>query len=299
MLVMGAIAIGFAPIFVRLSEVGPTATGFWRTALAAPLLWAWMLSEAQSPRPPRQPVLSDLPRLALPGLFFAADLFCWHWSIHYTSVTNATLLSNVAPVFVTLASWWLFGERFTPTFLGGLALAIGGVVVLMGDSLSLGRTNLAGDALGVATAVFYGGYLLSVGRLRATFSTATVVAWSALVTAAALLPAAVLTGEGLPPASLRGWLILLGLAWLSHAGGQTLIAFALAHLPAAFSSVSLLVQPVAAAVLAWALLAEPLGEWQGLGGAIVLAGVLLARRGAGRRPGSASGRAPARAGRAR
>ena len=135
--------------------------------------------------------------------------------------------------------------------------------------------------------------------MRATFSTATVVAWSALVTAAALLPAAVLTGEGLLPASLSGWLILLGLAWLSHAGGQTLIAFALAHLPAAFSSVSLLVQPVAAAVLAWALLAEPLGEWQGLGGAIVLAGVLLARHGAGRRATPAAARTPARGGRAR
>ncbi len=82
----------------------------------------------------------------------------------------------------------------------------------------------------------------------------------------------------------RGWLVLLALGWISHAGGQTLIAFALAHLPAAFSSVSLLIQPVAAALFAWLLLREPLGAVQALGGAIVLADIVLARRGAVARP---------------
>ncbi|HSK38859.1 MAG TPA: EamA family transporter, partial [Arenibaculum sp.] len=65
----------------------------------------------------------------------------------------------------------------------------------------------------------------------------------------------------------------------SHAGGQSLIAYALAHLPAAFSSVSLLLQPAAAAILAWALLGEALGPWQAAGAVIVLAGIFLARRG--------------------
>ena len=73
--------------------------------------------------------------------------------------------------------------------------------------------------------------------------------------------------------------MLLGLALVSHAGGQSLITYALAHLPAAFSSVSLLLQPAAAAVLAWALLAEPLGALQAIGGVVVLAGILMARRG--------------------
>ena len=74
--------------------------------------------------------------------------------------------------------------------------------------------------------------------------------------------------------------MLIGLGLVSHAGGQSLIAYALAHLPAAFSSLSLLVQPVAAAVLAWIILGESIGVWQVLGGAIVLSGILLARRNA-------------------
>ncbi len=93
-----------------------------------------------------------------------------------------------------------------------------------------------------------------------------------------LLPVALLSGEELFTSTFYGWAVLLGIALVSHIGGQGLIAYALVHLPAAFSSVSLLVQPVAAAALAWAILGEALGAWQGLGGAVVLAGIVLARR---------------------
>jgi len=90
---------------------------------------------------------------------------------------------------------------------------------------------------------------------------------------------AIASGEALAPQSAAGWLKLLGLAWISHCAGQGLIAYSLAHLPAAFSSVSLLFQPVMAAVFAWIVLSEPLAPLQMLGGAVVLAGIYLARRG--------------------
>jgi drug/metabolite transporter (DMT)-like permease len=110
------------------------------------------------------------------------------------------------------------------------------------------------------------------------------MAWSTTATAIVVLPAALLSGEAFLPGTAEAWLVLLGLACVSHVGGQGMIAYALAHLPAAFSSVSLLVQPVLAAVFAWILLAEPLGPLQALGGLIVLTGIALARRGAPRRP---------------
>ena len=88
-----------------------------------------------------------------------------------------------------------------------------------------------------------------------------------------------LSGESFFPFSWQGWLVLLGLAWLVHAGGQGLIAFAMAHLPAAFSSVTLLIQPVTATILAWLLLSEVIGPWQAAGGGLVLAGIFVARRG--------------------
>jgi drug/metabolite transporter (DMT)-like permease len=78
--------------------------------------------------------------------------------------------------------------------------------------------------------------------------------------------------------TLFGWMILVALALFSHAGGQSLIAYALAHLPASFSSVGLLLQPAVAALLAWSLLAEPLGWLQAVGGVVVLIGIVTARR---------------------
>jgi drug/metabolite transporter (DMT)-like permease len=94
-----------------------------------------------------------------------------------------------------------------------------------------------------------------------------------------LLPIALISGESLVATTVFGWAMLAGLALISHAGGQSMIAYALAHLPAAFGSVSLLLQPAAAAVLAWWILDEALGPWQALGAAVILAGIYLARRG--------------------
>ena len=278
-LIAGAMGIAFSPIFVRLSDLGAPVTAFWRPALAIPALLIWVAFDqrGQSPRR-RSPTRRDYGLLVLSGFMFAGDLFFWHWSIQFTSIANSTLLANFAPIFVTLASWLLFGERFTPRFLIALGLGITGAVVLMGDSLTISPDHLLGDAMGLVTAMFYGGYIIVVGRLRTRFSTAVIMSWSSIVTAVFLLPLALHYDGPLLTTTLYGWGVLLGLGLVSHAGGQSLIAYALAHLPAAFSSLSLLVQPVASTVLAWIILDEAIGAWQGLGGAIVLFGILLARR---------------------
>ncbi|HLE93261.1 MAG TPA: DMT family transporter [Sulfuricaulis sp.] len=277
-LLLGATAIGLAPIFVRLSELGPTATAFHRMFLSLPVLGFWFWLNRRSQRK-RAPALnrSTWKWIVAAGLFFAADLAVWHWSIKITSVANATLLANLAPVFVALTGWGMFGERYRSAFLIGLAVAFSGALVLMGDSLSFSRERVTGDILGVLTAIFYAGYIISVARLRASVSTATVMFASAVVTSLALLPVALLSGENLWPATAHGWTVLAALAVISHVGGQGLITYALAHLSAAFGSVGLLWQPVAAAILAWVILSEPLGPWQAMGGVIVLLGIYLAR----------------------
>ncbi len=276
-LFLGAGLIAFAPLFVRLSELGPTATALHRALLALPLLWAWMA--AAGPGGTATPNRRDKARMLLAGLFFAGDLFLWHWSVVHTSIANATLFANLQPVFVTLGAVLLFGARVTPTFLAGLALALVGTATVIGDSLTLGGDHLFGDLLGVGTAVFYAAYLLAIGRARARFPVRVVMAWSTLGTMLGLLPLALLSGQALWPPTLFAWAILLGLAWGSHCGGQGLIAYALAHLAAPFSAASLLVQPVLAAALAWLVLGEALGPWQAAGAAVVLAGLYIARRG--------------------
>ena len=280
-LFIGAAAIAFSPIFVRMSELGPSATAFYRVFFAIPVLWIWVYFsnpiEARH-RHPSSP--GDYIRLTLAGIFFSCDLAVWHWSIKLTSVANSTLLANAAPIFVTLGGFFLFGERFSKLFIIGLICAITGIFLLMSDSYTLGQRNLLGDFLGILTAIFYAAYILTVGKLRSEFSTATVMIWSGIVSCLALIPMALLSGEGLFASSLTGWLVLLLLALLSQAGGQSLITFSLAQLSPALGSVGLLLQPVLAALLAWVLFGEVLGSLQLFGGMIVLVGIYFAKRGA-------------------
>ena len=272
----GAIGIAFAPIFVRWSEVGPVATAFWRMTLALPLLVLWA---SLQPRGTGQPVRrAGLVMALLAGLFFAADLAVWHWSIRLTSVANATFLANLAPVAVTLGAWLLLGERAKPVFFVGMALALTGAALLV--RANVGSDNaLLGDSLGILTALFYAGYQLCVKRLRDTQSTARIMLISGTACAAVLLPLALAAGETVLPTTLTGWLVVLALAVVCQFAGQSLITYAVAHLSASFSSVSLLVQPVAAAALAWLLFGEALAALQWWGGAAVLVGIYLARRG--------------------
>jgi drug/metabolite transporter (DMT)-like permease len=272
----GAVFIALSPIWVRLSEVGPTASAFWRVCLAVPLLWILFFSVKTKETTSFK---TQFPLLVVAGIAFAGDLAFWHWSIQYTSVANSTLLANLASIFVTLAAWLLWKQRPNALFLAGLAAALFGVVLLVQASLGSSPTALLGDALGVVTAMFYAWYLLTVKRLRERGAgTLGLMAVTTTITAVILLPVALASGEALLPATAVGWLKLLGLAWISHAAGQGLIAYALAQLPAGFTSVGLLLQPVIAAFFAWILLGEPLVAMQVAGGAVVLAGIYLARK---------------------
>lgn len=272
-LLLGAVAIATSALFVKVSETGPVATAFWRVFLALPFLWAWSVIEQRERH--STSFARDQRLLIAAGLFFAGDLAVWHWSIVLTSVANSTLLANLAPIFVTLAAWLLFRQQLSAKFLAGLATALTGMVVLIGGDFTLSGKELIGDALGVVTAMFYAGYQLTVTRLRARVATSTIMAWSGLFTTIVLLPVALLSGERMLPVTDIGWIKLIGLALISQVAGQSLIAYAMAHLPATFSSVGLLLQPVMAAVFAWILLGEAVSALQLVGGITVLIGIRI------------------------
>lgn len=276
-LIAGALAIASAGIFVRLSETGPIATAFWRGALALPLLALWSYRQAARGGAQRPVALWVLPdrRLLWAGGFFAGDLALWHWSLLLTSIAASTLEANLAPLFVTLIAWVAWRERPQPRFLIALALALAGVTLIVSPKLSGRGGALVGDLLGVGTAVFYAGYLAVVSRLRSSHTTGLVMWWTTLSFTLLLLPLA-LTEKFLPDTA-HGWAILIGLALVAQFIGQGLIAYALAHLPATFGSIGLLVQPLASAVYAWLLLGERLVPLQVLGAVIVLGAIALAR----------------------
>jgi drug/metabolite transporter (DMT)-like permease len=281
-LFLGGLAIGCGPIFVRLSETAPIATAFWRLLLAQPFLWAILAWSARSGKQPLWPTRRDAGRMALVGFLFTGDLAVWHWSIKLTSVANATLLGNFAPAFAALFAWLLWHEKIPRVLLMGMAIAFGGLVLLMygrtAPTQTGGTAPALGNALGLLTAAFYASYMLSAKQVRTHYSSAALMAWSGVFCSVFLLICALLMGGAFFPATPHGWLVLLGLALLTHVVGQSLITYAIAHLSVTFSSVGLLIQPVVAAFFAWLLLGEAIGAPQIAGGAFVLIGIFVARK---------------------
>ncbi|MHB8529916.1 MAG: DMT family transporter [Caulobacteraceae bacterium] len=270
-LLLGAITIATSPILFRLSHTGPAAAGCWRLLFALPWLAPFALRGGRTGR-------GFSLVLVLAGVMFAGDLACWHYAIRYTSVANATVLSNLSPVLVTLGAWALWRERPSGGFVAGLAAALAGAVVMAmsraGHGQPIAHTGL-GNALGAATAGWYGLYFLAVRKARARHTTAEVMIWSSLVGAPILMGLALALREPLVPPGLSGWAALAGLG-LAQAAGQGAIAWALGRLSAATAAVVVLIQPIAAALFAWTVLGEDITWLQSLGGAMAIGGVAFA-----------------------
>ncbi|MEE2526016.1 DMT family transporter [Hyphobacterium sp. HN65] len=278
-LIMGAVAIGMAAPLVKLSELGPQTVGFWRMALTIPFAFAWM----QFDRNP--PAKADAPsgpkkwlHLALPGLLFAGDLAFWHAGIKITSVANATFLANLQPVFVVLAAWLIFKETITRQFLMAAGLAVAGAALLSAGNLTVAPDRWPGDALSIATAVWYASYILAVRQARRFASTGTVIFFTALVTAPILALTALGFGEDIMPPTLTDWLVLIGLAVGVQIIGQGGVAFGLGRVPAPVASIIILIQPVVASIAGWIMFGEAFAPMQYAGAALVMTGVYWVQR---------------------
>jgi drug/metabolite transporter (DMT)-like permease len=288
-LIGGATAIGFAPIFAKLAigadveggGLSPVAVAFWRMLLAAPAfaLLGWRQRRRGGVAAARLPAW----RWALPGVFFAVDLGVWHLSFEYTSVANSTLEANLAVVVVALAGRRLFGEQLRPVFYVGALLALAGIARLVGFSMASGGDAWIGDLMGVSVAFAYAAYQLATKDLARRVSVNALMTATSGVAAALLLVGALASSGHVVPQTAAAWGYTVALAVTAQLIGQGLIAYGVARLPAAFAAVVLVLQPMVAAVLAWVWLGQALGVVELVCGAMVVAGIVLARRGSGAR----------------
>ena len=279
-LVGGAFAMGASPIFVRLADVGPFASAFYRVLLALPLLYAWMRAEAgQGAAPTTGPRFTGA--MVLSGLLFAGDLFFWHLASLNTTVANATFFATTAPIWVGIFGWLVLRKRVGSATIAGLLLCLLGGAALVWQSLAFAPEHLTGDFYGAMTGLFFGAYFLAVARARERHGAGWVSFHATVVTATSLSLAALwgwlVLHQPLFPGSLKGWMVLVALAWVSHCGGQGMLAIALGSLPTLFSSLVIFLEALAAAGLGWLVLDEAVTPLQGLGGLVILAGIWVAR----------------------
>ncbi len=273
-LAVGVICIAWSAIFVRWA-VGVTApaSAFYRVLIASVvLLPVWII------RRPRAPSKRALALAALAGLFFAFDLACYNTSILETSAAIATLVGNVAPFCVGIATWLLFGQRPRRAFWTGLAIAFVGVTIIIGSDLRAHPTLGVGDLLGVAAGMWFAAYLMATHRARAEMDTLSLTTLSIVASAVVLFGICLLFRSPLTGYQPKAWAALLGLGLISQVTGYLALTYALGSVPATVSSVVLLLQAPLTGLMAVPLLGETPSRSQIAGAVLVLAGVYVVVR---------------------
>ena len=275
-LIIGAIAIAFSPIFVRFSDVDPIMTAFYRIFISLPFFLFFssfnIIEKVKFPEFNNSYVI-----FLVSGIFFALDLICWHWSIKLTTVSKATFLSNLAPIVVIIFSLIFLKERFSKFFYLAALLSMVGMLMLLGESFQFNKSQFIGDLLGVLTAVWYGSYIITISQLRKKYNSTSIMFLSGIVTAIILLIVSILFEQSLIPQSLFTITIIFLLGFICQFMGQSFITYSLAYLSASLSSLCLLIQPIAATVLAYFFFQEKLTTIQFFGSALILMGIYTAR----------------------
>ena len=275
LLAFGAMLIGFAPIFVKLSMLSSSAISFYRMFLALPFLFLlnYILNKKFFFRVKNKKTILYA---AFASLAFTTDLTLWHFSMDITSVSNATIIVNSAPIFVAILSFIFFKERLTKGFLLSFLVTYIGIVGLIYFSNNYVNGKLLGDILCLIAAFFYGVYLLVIARLGKENSLNIIFYTTFFCCLFSIIPM-MIEGGNLIPSSSFEWLNLILMAFLCQFGGQYFITHAIGKISASGSSIGLLMQPLTATILAAIIFSEILTSLQIVFALISLFGIYLAR----------------------
>jgi drug/metabolite transporter (DMT)-like permease len=271
-LLVGNLFLSLGPMLVRMADTGPVASAFWRIMIAAPFLF---IIAKLSGDPARK-----LPRplfwlFLWSALFFALDLAAWHIGILQTKLANANLLGNSTGFLLPL--YGFIAARTLPTKMQGLALALagGGMALLLGRSFELSATNVWGDILCFLAGVFYTGYLVLLAKAKDSMGPWPTLAWSTVMSALPLLAMAVALDEQIMPTN---WTPLIVLALCSQILGQGLIIYTIGRVPHMLVGIMMLVQPVVSAIIGWQIYGEVLTTLDAVGAVLIGLALILVRQ---------------------
>ncbi|MEA3002914.1 MAG: hypothetical protein QOH81_1702 [Sphingomonadales bacterium] len=268
-LIAGNLVLALGPWMVRLADVGPVASGFWRLGLAVPLL---LLLARHQAGPKLAPSRGFVILLSLGGLFFAADLAAWHVGIGMTKLANASLFGNSSSILLVVYGFLRLKRLPRPVQALAIACAAAGAALLLGSSWELSPEHFTGDLFTLLAGLFYTFYLIVVDRARRVMKPMPVLAIATTAGALPLLLFALLVGDQIAP---HDWAPLVALALGSQVIGQGLLVYAVGYLSPVVIGLGLLSQPAAGALIGRLVYGETmsLADWAGailIGGALIL-----------------------------
>jgi drug/metabolite transporter (DMT)-like permease len=270
-LLLGNVALAFGPWLVRLGDVGPVAVGFWRLALALPLLVVIARLAGQPAHWPRRGLVITI---AIAALFYSLDLAAWNAGIRLTKLGNATLFGNMGSFVFAAYGLWLAHRAPSARQATALMLAAAGAALLMSSSYELSPKNFTGDLMTLAAGLLYGGYLVFVERGRTDMQPLPLLILATAFSLPLLLSISLGLGERLWP---HDWTPLLILAVSSQVIGQGLLVYSIGTLPPLVVGLALLTQPAVSAAIGWLAYRERLSAADLVGALGIAAALVLVR----------------------
>ncbi|WP_419699889.1 DMT family transporter [Mucilaginibacter sp. NFX135] len=269
-LAIGILCIAFSPIFVKLCGAPPITAAFYRVFLAWLVLAPWCFWKVKL-----KIATKELLTAFLGGLIFASDIAVWNISLEHISATVSTLVANLAPVWVGLISFFILRKKSGMLYWVGTAIAMAGMVILVGYQNILGLKFNIGIVLALLASVFYSVYIVITNNILQRIGTLSFMFYNMLAACVFLLIISCWQGNNLVSFSLNSWLCFLGMGLLCQLTGWITINYSLRFLESTKVAIALLGQTVLAGIIAVILLHESLQLKEIIGSVIVLVGIAV------------------------
>lgn len=269
LLLVGILCISIYPVIVKNSLVEGLIIALYRMGIACVVLWLLVIVRKAWDHQ----VWSYWKGIALCGFLFASDIVAWNYAIQWSSATQGSLLTNLAPLWVGIGSYFFLPQKPTKQFWWGAIVALIGMVILLGPQTILSMQLDMAFALGILSGVLYAIYMLVSKRILGQINVLTFMAMSNTFASLYLLIASLLLDFQLTNYTVADWTSFIILGVVSQVIGWMSLSYALQYIEAQKVSLSLLSQAIITAILAWLTIDETITLQMAAGGAVILLGI--------------------------
>jgi len=268
-LLIGIFCISIFPVLVKWTPVSGLSSAFYRMAIAAAVVLPIVLLRKKLEIPNHKTALIIL----LCGICFGSDIAVWNIAIQQTSATQATLLTNLAPIWVGLGMFFFLPNKPNRNFWIGAFFAVIGMVVLIGYETFFQLKFDIGFAFGLLSGIFYAVYILLSKYVLNQMQPVSFMTYSTLVSSIFLAIICLIFEQPFYGFSTTVWSVLFVQGVLCQLIAWTLISYATQKMEANRVSLSLLSQALITSIMAWVFLKETITAQMVLGGIIILFGI--------------------------
>ena len=268
-LFLGILCISIFPVIVRMNLTSGLISAFYRMAIATAILLPIAIYKDKV----RLENIKMLFPVAVCGILFASDIAVWNISIQNSSATQATLLTNLSPIWVGVFSFIFLSYRPKKSFWLGTLIALMGMIVFVGIETILEFKLDFAFFLGILSGLLYAIYILVSKNVLAKMNIVTFMLYSMIFSTVFLLFINVFFHESFVGFSEKAWISLFVQGIVCQLIAWLLISYATQKMRATRVSLSLLSQAIFATILAAIFVNEKITNVQMIGSVIILAGI--------------------------